>query len=109
MGSPTELYLPHGPTQLSVNPNNPISFIFLCPRLATGSAGVRVVSFHFFISSDFSNFIVFSPKTIWVLRIVEYSIIPMLEIFEYTLANVVLPEALLEWDSNGVTQIKKLC
>ena len=59
-----------------------------------------------FLFSEFSSFRVFSPKNISVIIIVEYSTISMLEYFEDTLANVGLPEALLEWDSNYVTQIE---
>ena len=59
-----------------------------------------------FLFSDFSSFRVFSPKNISVIIIVEYSTISMLEYFEDTLANVGLPEALLEWDSNYVTRIE---
>ena len=48
----------------------------------------------------------FSTKQIWVLRILEYSTILLLEYFEDSQANVVLPEAWLEWLSNDVTQIR---
>ena len=51
----------------------------------------------------------FSPKTISVPRIVEYSTISMLDYFEDNLANVVLPEAWLECDSNDVTRIENNC
>ena len=37
--------------------------------------------------------------------IVEYSMIPMLNYFQYTLENVELPEAWLEWGLTCVTQI----
>ena len=51
----------------------------------------------------------FLPKTISVLRIVEYSTISMLGYFEDTLSNVGLPEAWLEWELYGVTQIENKC
>ena len=48
-----------------------------------------------FILSIFLVFEVFLPKTISVLRIVEYSTISMLGYFEDTLTNLGLPEAWL--------------
>ena len=38
----------------------------------------------------------------------EYSTISALEYFEGTVANAVLPEALLQWDYNSVTRIKNV-
>ena len=49
------------------------------------------------IFSYFSIFREFSPKTISVLRMVEYSAILVLYYFEDTLANVGLPDDWLEW------------
>ena len=48
----------------------------------------------------------FSPNTISVLKIVEYSTISMLGYFGYTLDNVGLLEEWLEQESNAVIQIK---
>ena len=48
----------------------------------------------------------FLPNPISIIRIVEYSTISVLEYFGDTLANVGLPEAWLECDSNFVTRIK---
>ena len=48
----------------------------------------------------------FSPNPISITGIVEYSTISVLEFFEDTLANVELPEALLEFDSNCVTWVE---
>ena len=47
----------------------------------------------------------FSPKAILFLRIVEYSTFPTLYYFVDNLPNVGLPEDRLEWDSNSVTKI----
>ena len=46
----------------------------------------------------FEKLRVFSPKPIWVIIIVEYSTILMLDYFKSTLDNVGLPEVLLEKD-----------
>ena len=59
-----------------------------------------------FLFSDFTIFRVFSPKTISVLKIVEPSMISMLDYLRDTLANVGLTGAQLEWDLNDVTWIK---
>ena len=48
----------------------------------------------------------FSTNTISSIRIVEYSTVLVLEYFKDILANVGLPEAWLEWDSNFVTRIE---
>ena len=48
----------------------------------------------------------FSPKPNFNYRIVEYSMISVLEYFEDTLANVGLLESWLKCDSNCVTQVE---
>ena len=74
--------------------------------LPLNQVGVWLYYMFSFLFSDFSNFKAVWPKTIWVLRILEYYTISMLNYFEGTLANVGLPEDWLECDSNDVTQIE---
>ena len=47
-----------------------------------------------------------SPNKILLIRIVEYATNLVLGYFKDTLANVGLPEAWLEWDSNSLTVIE---
>ena len=62
------------------------------------------IDFASLISFDYAR--VLSPNPISMIRIVKYSTISVLEYFEDTLANMGLPEALLECDSNRVTRVK---
>ena len=91
---------------------NDIFFGFFGQRdqVATRQDGVWM---NFYFPLHFSDYIyfdfvrVFLPNTISIIRIVEYSTILVLAYFEYTLANVGLPQACLEWDVNCVTKIEK--
>ena len=57
----------------------------------------------------FLVFLVLLQKIIWVIIIFVYSTILMSYYLEDTLANVGLPEAWLEFESNYMTQIKNNC
>ena len=79
-------------------------------QVDTVSAGVWLDLISSFLFSGFWFFFrLFSPKTISVLRIVEYYTMSMLGYFEDTLTKVGLPEAWLECDSDDVTQIENNC
>ena len=52
------------------------------------------------------KFIVSLPTAIWVFRILEYSSISLLNLFQDTLAYVGFPAAWIRCDSDGVTKIE---
>ena len=109
--SPTELHFSLWPTQFLANPNQSINVSEGCHwiRLPLDKLWSDYILYPCFSSWNFRTFRVSSPKPIWVIIIVEYSTISMLNYFEDTLDNVGLPEAWLGRESNYLTQIVKKC
>ena len=82
-------------TQLWGNPNQSINYFFGLPLYQLGGNYILCPS----LSSLIFLFLkCYLTKLIWVLIIVEYSTISMLDYFNENLANVGLPEAWLGWD-----------